>query len=396
MSMVDGKIKLRRLLFFCSIFILTRQVPFNDFSIIMNICISVLLMIDITSHIKYNGSNKDDIFLLSIIAVLFFYLFYSIFLNNEIDLALRFFTINIFLIFAYYIYPDKLYFNYFIIFMTLQVLIVILLEFIMLVFFNPFDYAKLRYIIWQNKWGDIYTINNKIYRIQIVGNALIPFFIMIIHSFYYSRCRYILLSIGLVSVLFAGNFAFTLGIILYALLYAFNIKLPKNKLLAILSVFFVVLFILMPFLYNAFLAIILQKSINSNPLRIDQLNVLTNNLLENYRSLIFGQGFGNTVDVITNLRDYTGRTYYELQSIYFINQNGLLLTILLILFHVLISVKIFSKEKLVIYLSYIFYSLFNPYFLDTSHIVVIIVLKSINEVERFKKKGENSTHHCCL
>jgi len=89
----------------------------------------------------------------------------------------------------------------------------------------------------------------------------------------------------------------------------------------------------------------------------------------------------NTINKITKYRDYTKSTYYELQIIYLLNQLGILIFILFLLTNIFISIYTIKKRILLYtYICYILYSLFNPYFLDTNNIIVIIILLSIKEV----------------
>lgn len=125
------------------------------------------------------------------------------------------------------------------------------------------------------------------------------------------------------------------------------------------------------------------KSEYSNPTRIDQANLLLEDLSENP---FWGGGLGNTVNVITEYRDYTDNIYFELQSIYFLNQMGLFYFMFFILFNVVFSLYFIKYPSLFLaYFSYVFYAFFNPYFFDTSHIVVILVLVSLRAF--FDEKG---------
>ncbi len=85
---------------------------------------------------------------------------------------------------------------------------------------------------------------------------------------------------------------------------------------------------------------------------------------ENIITILFGQGLGNKIDIKTQWKDYSDNIYYELQSLYIMNQVGILFFTWFVIINILLS-KYFIKYKilLIAYVSYIFYALFNPYFL---------------------------------
>jgi hypothetical protein len=97
------------------------------------------------------------------------------------------------------------------------------------------------------------------------------------------------------------------------------------------------------------------------PVRGDQVSVLIEDLTKSPADLIFGRGFGNTVDIKAQFRDYTGQYYYELQSVYILNQTGILMFLLfLLVISVLLYTKINSRYLILLYLSYVLYAISNP------------------------------------
>ena len=183
-------------------------------------------------------------------------------------------------------------------------------------------------------------------------------------------------------MLVAGKFAFVLGLIVFLFLVFLNTNQFKTKKFLTLAIvgLFAIVFAAKPaieYLDNT----ISKKSQESNPTRLDQSIVLWTDLKESPLSLVFGQGLGNTLEVKTKWRDYTDNIYFELQSLYFLNQMGLFNFLIFVICNVLCVILYFRQPIVkIIYVSYILYALFNPYFLDTSHIVVIIILSSLNQV----------------
>ncbi|HCT3329922.1 TPA: polymerase, partial [Proteus mirabilis] len=58
--------------------------------------------------------------------------------------------------------------------------------------------------------------------------------------------------------------------------------------------------------------------------RFDQANALMIGLAESYYDILFGQGLGSKLNIITAVRDYRKFIYYELQSLYILYQIGFL------------------------------------------------------------------------
>ena len=93
----------------------------------------------------------------------------------------------------------------------------------------------------------------------------------------------------------------------------------------------------------------------------------------------------------TSFRDYTDNLYFEIQAMYFFNQLGLINSLIFISFLLFLAIKkIFYKDLLFMYLCYIVYATTNPYILDTTQIVVILILISISNERKQKNRLYNS------
>jgi hypothetical protein len=169
------------------------------------------------------------------------------------------------------------------------------------------------------------------------------------------------------SVLLAGLFAYMLGCMIFAV-YFIMVKIIKSKYWHTNLLF--VLLISMGFciaIYPFIKAQIKQKSIQSNVVRMEQVKTL---LSEN---IITGNGLGNYIKINTSTRAYNGDLYFELQSLYIINQIGVIGYILFMVCTIYIFYKQ-NRKMLPIYLIYLFYSFWNPYCFDTTHMMTAILL----------------------
>lgn len=375
-------------MFFFVIFIMTRQVPFKAFSSLMNLSLIGFFALQLNYILKKSDRTRL-LFLLLFVGWGFLMLAYSSVVGNTVGNSFRFLIILVLIQAAFFVKPNPTYINIVIGFLVLQSLFLIVLHLVLNLFFNSSSYLFLRLFFQAQGWGDLYTYNGLFYNIQILGNALLPFGVFVSLVFYSGMKRTLLTLVLFIGMLVAGNFAFVLGVLVFiTFLFLVTKSFNTRKFLT-----FAVLGILLGSIAAKPALSYLQKTISnkseeSNPTRIDQSKVLWEDLSENPVSLIFGKGLGNTLNVKTKWRDYTDNIYFELQSLYFLNQMGLL-NFLIFSISNIICVVLFFKEPLVkiIYLAYILYAFFNPYFLDTSHIVVIITLISLNQVLE-KRKAE--------
>jgi hypothetical protein len=118
----------------------------------------------------------------------------------------------------------------------------------------------------------------------------------------------------------------------------------------------------------------------------DQANVLLADLEKT--SVILGSVLGNTINITTAYRDYSNQIYYEIQAVYLFNQLGILNFAVFIFLHILFAINFISQKKLLlIYFFYVVYAVTNPYIFDTNHVIVIMILVTLNRL-----KNENRLH----
>ena len=358
----------------------------------MNICL-VLFFLTSLKDLFLTHTPEERLLLFSWGAVVTVLALYSLVLGNEPSLIVRFSIIIFLLVSAYYIYPRKIYIDIFLSLILLQALFVILLEAYLITEFTPSNYSPIRIYFRTMGWGDIYTFGGPLWKIQIRGNVLIPFAFFVSTIYLNGWRRVIAASIFLVATILAGNFAFILGIAAFSGLYLVGQMKTQDRLLGGLFLFVILCAVLAIPVQDYLLQTIQAKSATSNPVRIDQIVVLVDALTSSVRSTFFGTGLGHTVDVVTGWRNYKGDIYYELQSLFFLSQLGAFFFIF-VLVNILTSFM-FIKESyaLIAYICYVFYALFNPYFLDTSHIVAIIVCVSLSKILRDRRSTSEAREY---
>jgi hypothetical protein len=378
-------------MFFFVVFIMTRQVPFKMFSSLMNLSLIGFFALQ-ANYIFQKTDRSRLVFLLVFVGWGCLMLGYSAVAGNTFGNSIRFLIILILIQAAFFIKPKSSYIHILIGFLVVQSLFLIVLHLVLNLFFNMTSYMFLRLFFQAQGWGDLYTYNGLFYNIQVLGNALLPFGVFVALVYYTGVRRILLTTVLFAGMLVAGNFAFVLGVVAFVSFSFFAAKsFNTRKFLGLAVVALCVGVLLARPAINYLGKTISNKSQESNPTRIDQSVVLWENLSENPVTLIFGRGLGNTLKVKTKWRDYTDNIYFELQSLYFLNQMGLVNFLFFAIANVL-CVVLFFREAMVkiIYAAYIIYAFFNPYFLDTSHIVVIITLISLNQ-ELEKRRAKQMT-----
>lgn len=371
------------------LFFLTRQVPFMRFTFLMNLALAGIFILFFFKIIKRIVALPDylKILLLLLESLIFANAAYSFFVQqNSLSLVIRFFLILQFVIFAYFIYLDKKFISFFLFFEVLQCLFLIGLYLILLLKFNIHTYLPVRFFFLHHQWGDVYTFNGYFYRVQVKGNDLIPVAFFITFAAKDLKYKKLYQAILLIGLVIAGNFAYLAAtgffLLSYYLLCVHNVRKFSQRVLIIIILS---LLAILP-LFNYISGVIERKEDKSLATRGDQVEVLWNDLAENKINLLWGKGLGNTISEVTEYRDYTGKYYYELQVLYIFNQLGLIFLVFLI-FNTLMSIYNYKTSRvcILIYLSYLVYSITNPYILNTSQVIVILLLNILSGTE-FKKR----------
>lgn len=373
--------KLRWMFFSISIFCYYAQFFFNVLSSFIVPALGICLLLSINDISK--NINNNILFLLSI-----YYLFIgcsliiSVFHSYETTKIVRFLLILIILPLFFinintHIKHD--FFNMFIFFSCLKAIILIV---IYIIFLKSGSYKLLREFALIHG-GDIYSLGGLGGRhlyIQIQGNALLLVSFML--RFFRTKIFDLINLILFLGVFLAGNFAFYLGITVF-FGYCIYKRIIDNKrewyitIVLAFCLFIIGSFIFLPYVQEQ----IRFKAIKSNVVRVEQAKILLSG------NIITGNGIGNRINAQTSTRIYDGDLYFELQTLYIINQIGFV-GYILFMFCTLYIFYIKNKNMMIVYLIYIFYSFWNPYCFDTTHMIAALLL--INEQYPTNKEKINN------
>lgn len=374
-----------------AIFTISRQFPLNILGLegIPKYLVSLVFISSLPFILKNIFNGKKDVTILTIFITILISIhsYYSLFIVCNPSGTLRFYLILLFVLFAYHVHLRKFVIDWFIFANIIQSLFLLLFELYLVFVASQPEISQIRHYFLTNLIGDVYSYDGFFYKIQMLGNPLIPF------SFFISiflRKKMIINLILLIGVIISANLAFYIATALFLLFFIVsrvknNIQLINN----LIKVSFIILICFFPVIF--YLKYILSKKAYSLGVRADQLNVLISDMSTSWITVILGKGLGNLINVSTPLRDYSTYGYYfELQTIYIFNQMGILALIYYAII-IYIAYRLYNWKLFFIYLFYIMYAVTNPYIFDTIHIIVILILNIIQR-EYYEKNIRNSNY----
>ncbi|MEJ6981634.1 hypothetical protein WG906_14295 [Pedobacter sp. P351] len=343
---------------------------------------SVLAILFVTLAV-YRFTRENIVIVLGLLIVpLCLNLLYTVLLtDNNLLISTKFFITLITVGLAYFVTVNRYALKWFIWLNLLQAIVLISIFLFVLFYIGPKEYLPIRFFFIEKDWGDIYTYNGYFFRIQIRGSALLLVSIILTNETNLIKGKYLTLTILIIGLILAGNFAFLIAGALYIIYCILRIegKRSNNAYLLIILIFVIAGVFLSPYISEYVVSTLESKQESSIGARNDQAAYLVKDVFENPFSTMLGQGLGNTLQVKSSFRDYTTSTYYELQTLYIFNQLGVLFFLIYLLYHIFMVIQRWGKAKNVIfitYLIYVCYAITNPYIFDTNHFIIIVVLNS--------------------
>lgn len=247
------------------------------------------------------------------------------------------------------------------------------------------DFSWFRGWCQQYELGDIYFLNRFFPKVQVKGNLLI--LVAFILDFLSKKKLTVKNIVLLLGVLFAGNFAYILGLILFAVWYS------SHKVINIIKTNKKTRFIVLGLVGIAFIAISIyvaikfkEKSAVSNVVRLEQALILLK------ANPLIGDGLGAWVTAQTENLSYNGEMYFELQTLYIFKQIGV---VGLGLFYTVTLMPILAKSKtsVIVYLIYLFVSFWNPYCFDSTQMITILLLMNVSNIGRLGETNDKGSYY---
>ncbi len=359
--------------FSVSVFFYYFQVPYIEYAGYITIGLAAFLLLDIQKAFKiFTTTSKSGILYTVLLVLCSLNLLWSLANGIELADAFRFYLIVMLIPLCPFFVNRESEILYKI-FCTLSLGKSIMLIVLAAMVVQAGSYSELRIWAQTNNYGDIYTVFDVIPRVQLKGNALLVIAFMV--SFYKNQKFTLYNLIILLSVLCAGNLAFLGGIALFfGWLYFKKIDFKHLRIRDLLAGTIVALF-LAGFSVFAGNQVALKGGLgsdgdlsSSNGMRYAQFQILTDT------NALCGKGFGSSVPDAVYLGRSSDSQYYELQTLYIYYQVGLVILLLFIYISLSTSRQSYSKDGFMVFIIYILFSFFNPYCMDSTQMITMILL----------------------
>lgn len=257
---------------------------------------------------------------------------------------------------------------------------------IVLAYLQDDELAKsVRQTVLEHNLGDIYTFDGFYYRVQLIGNALLPlFFMLLLFLSDKNRVLKLLLLISGLSLFAAGNLTYwiTAGI---AICIRYKNLLVKHWVATITILLTAICLILSSGAYTVLIEQKFEGSSSSMGVRYDQIDVVEKVFKNQNLAIIFGKGLGARLPD-GNERNYSDDLYIELQGLYLAFQLGLLGSSLYILTLVFKAHNTLSMDGRIIFWLYILSGATNPYILDSNQVLATMLLVNLYPRYRSSKR----------
>jgi len=234
--------------------------------------------------------------------------------------------------------------------------------------------SAIRSMVIESNWGDIYSFDGIYYRVQLIGNALIPLLFLVSlwrwHQGLFYRAA---TAVSLLGLLAAGNLTYVLVAIVAILMRTWQ---ATRRSLAARIMIGVIVCAALVLAWDTASDAFNQKfgaSDSSMGVRFDQVEVAVSLWGESPLRFVFGAGLGSSFPDGRE-RAYSESQYIELQSLYLFVQLGLLGSAIYLVSLAFSARYCLSKDGQRIFWLYMLSGITNPYILDTNQIIAAMLL----------------------
>jgi hypothetical protein len=295
-------------------------------------------------------------------------------LGSDTANVLRFYVITVGTLLAFYIRPRQISAGFALSPLILQCMIIASVS-LWLGFAQSEELGQLvRGYILETTWGDIYSFDGIYYRVQLIGNALVPLiFLISLWRYRQQRLYRVMTWVSFLGVFAAGNLTYVLVAGL-----GLAIRLWGHARKSVLT------WLLMPLVFCAALFASwngIQEAIDrkfdgtdsSMGVRFDQVDVAIESWKESPVKFLLGAGLGAPYPDGRE-RNYSEFQYIELQLLYLIYQLGALGIITYAATLVTLAQYCLDRNGRYIFWLYILSGSTNPTILDTNQIIATMML----------------------
>lgn len=237
--------------------------------------------------------------------------------------------------------------------------------------------STIRSIVINNGWGDVYSFDGIYYRVQLLGNALLPLlYLILLFKREESRVSTLLFYISVVALLAAGNLTYYIVIVVAIFIKNLSFFSRTYKGYTACAFLILLLAMLVSWSFDDLLASKFNGAESSMGVRFDQISVAANAFGNDVFVLLLGAGIGSSFPDGLQ-RTYSSFNYIELQSLYLLYQIGVVGFVIYLGTIILACKKTLNKKGVTVFWLYILSGLSNPYILDTNQIVAVMIILGI-------------------
>ncbi|MBO9688664.1 MAG: hypothetical protein J7598_18845 [Mitsuaria chitosanitabida] len=354
------------LAFFVATLILTRHPQLPGFSSLTAPFALLILL----------GTLRIDRDTLTLVPMVFYCcvsLVVSVFVGNQLSVGLRFLVITLATLLAFNVRARPVSAALAIFPVTLQALVIASISIMLTVLQDPLLAAGMRGYAITSDWGDIYSTDGIYYRVQVVGNALLPLLFAVSLWQPPSTARRWGLFTSTIGLLAAGNLTyFLMAGLAVALRFRSHFYTHTRIWISALALALVVGIAFA----DVGISAITRKfddGASSMGVRFDQIEAVANASDRAPAALLTGAGLGSR---FPNGRfvDYYDSLYIELQALYIGYQLGLLGAALYAGTMIYLARRRLSPDGRILLGLYMLSGISNPYILDTNQIIATMLL----------------------
>jgi hypothetical protein len=288
--------------------------------------------------------------------------------------VIRFFVITLGTLLAFHIRPARISLPWALFPVTLQAVVIATVAISLGVLQNPGLALAVRDYAVEANWGDVYSFDGLYYRVQLIGNALIPLLFMIaVWRWQVGRVYRVMATLSLLGLIAAGNLTYFVVAVI-AVLWAHGRRLRRHVVVRI------VLVVALPLLVVAAWSVVdetisdkFDGGDSSMGVRFDQLDAAQRQVGDSPLKLLLGTGLGAPFPD-GQQRNYSQARYIEMQWLYLSLQLGLLGLLIYAATLWLSARQLLDGAGRRIFWLYMLSGCTNPYILDSNQIVATLIL----------------------
>ncbi|MBB3195170.1 hypothetical protein [Roseateles terrae] len=297
----------------------------------------------------------------------------SVFLGNEVSVGLRFLVITIATLVAFGVRSQPVSPAWALFPVALQAVSIAILSLTLSVMQDPLMGGAVRAYAITSDWGDVYTLDGLYYRVQVIGNALIPLLFAVCLWQPPSRLRRWGLAMAVLGLLAAGNLTYFLmaGLAVFLRFKAYFYTHTRTW-LTVFSLLGVVA------VANSDVGIssVTRKfdgAGSSMGVRFDQIDAVVRATDTFPAAVLTGAGLGSRFPN-GRINDYSDSLYIELQALFVGYQLGLIGAAIYGATLLYCARRTLNRQGRLIFWLYMLSGISNPYILDTNQIIATMLL----------------------